>query len=128
MTLHLFIYMTLAKLQRAGLNDGLFQKRWTSADNRRSIVTSDFTVCIIRCVYRAELILDRWFTHRIRTVLQYKLIKVRLRYINVPQAPWNLREFPRFSCQLQVSSARASHCLDAEPCEFPSLSMVPVGH
>ena len=23
----------------AGLNDGLFQKRWTLADNRRSIVT-----------------------------------------------------------------------------------------
>ena len=38
-----------------GLNgqvyDGLFQKRWTFSDNR------DFTVCIIRCVYRAELIL-----------------------------------------------------------------------
>ena len=29
---------------------------------------------------------------------------------------------------LQVSSARASHFLDAETCEFPSLSMLPVGH
>ena len=33
-------------------------------------------------------------------VLQYQFIKVRLRYINVPRAPWNLREFTRFSCQL----------------------------
>ena len=38
----------------AGLNDGLFQKRCqTLAVNR------DFTVCIIRCVYRAELIFGR---------------------------------------------------------------------
>ena len=29
---------------------------------------------------------------------------------------------------LQVISARASHFLNAETCEFPSLSMVPVGH
>ena len=44
--------------------------------------------------------------------------------------PWTamLREFTRFSCQLQVSYARASHFLDAETCEFPSQSMVPVGH
>ena len=34
-----------------------------------------------------------------------------------------LREFTSFSCQLQVSSARASLFLDAETCEFPSLSM-----
>ena len=27
------------------------------------------------------------------------------------------------SCQLQVGSARASHFVDAETCEFPSLSM-----
>ena len=40
-----------AMKKRAGLNDGLFQKRWTFSDNR------DFTVCIIRCVYRAELII-----------------------------------------------------------------------
>ena len=33
---------------------------------------------------------------------------------------WNLREFTIFSCQLQVSSARASHFLNAETCEFPS--------
>ena len=102
-------------------------KRWTfsetvdiggqSADNR------DFTVCIIRCVYRAELILGREFTLK-----SYKdlcriisIHKVRLRYINVPRIPWNLCEFTRFSCQLQVSSARASHFLDVETCEFPSL-------
>ena len=41
-----------------------------SADN------PDFTVCIIRCVYLAELILGRSFTYRIRIpVLQYKFIK-----------------------------------------------------
>ena len=32
------------------------------------------------------------------------------------------------SCQLQVGSARASHFVDAETCEFPSLSMVPKSH
>ena len=37
-----------------------------------------------------------------------------------------LARIPTF--QLQVSSARASHFLDAETCEFPSLSVVPVGH
>ena len=111
----------MAPIEGAGLNDGLSQKRWTSVDNR------DFTVCFIRCVYRAELILGREFTYRIRIpVLQYQFIKVRLRYINVTRAPWNLREFTRFSCQLQVSSARASYFLDAETCEFPSLSMLPV--
>ena len=34
---------------------------------------------------------------------------------------WTLMD----SCQLQVGSARASHFVDAETCEFPSLSMVP---
>ena len=61
----------------AGLNDGLFQKRWTFSDNR------DFTVCIIRCVYRGELILGRLFTYRIRipVLQQYQFIK---REIKVP--------------------------------------------
>ena len=41
-----------------------------SADN------PDFTVCIIRCVYRAELILRRYLTYRIRNaVLEYQFIK-----------------------------------------------------
>ena len=75
----------------------------------------DFTVCIIRCVYRAELLLGRQFTYRI-PVLQYQFIKVRLRYINVPRTPMD-------SGQLQVGSARASHFWDAETCEFPSLSI-----
>ena len=35
----------------AVINDGLFRKRWTFADS------TDFTVCSIRCVYRAKLIL-----------------------------------------------------------------------
>ena len=75
----------------------------------QSAVNRDFTVCIIRCVYRAELILGRWFTHRIRIpVLQYKFIKVRLRYINVPRATWTAMELARIHSQLQVSSARAS--------------------
>ena len=34
-------------------------------------------------------------------------------------SPWTLMD----SCQLQVGSARASHFVDAETCEFPSLSM-----
>ena len=77
----------------------------------------DFTVCIIRCVYRAELILGRLFTYRIRIpVLQYyQFIKVRLRYINVRMDAHG---------QLPVGSARASHFVDAETCEFPSLSVV----
>ena len=32
------------------------------------------------------------------------------------------------NCQLQVGSARASHFVDAENCEFPSLSMLPSSH
>ena len=32
------------------------------------------------------------------------------------------------SCQMQVGTARASHFVDAETCEFPSLSMEPYSH
>ena len=35
-------------------------------------------------------------------------------------------ELARIHSQLQGSSARPSHVLDAETCEFPSLSMLPV--
>ena len=49
-----------------------------------------------------------------------------LRYINVTRAAWTTMEFARIHSQLQGSSARASHFLDAETCEFPSLSMLPV--
>ena len=44
----------------------------------------------------------------------------------------DFRDFPsvlsavRIHSQLQGSSARPSHFLDAETCEFPSLSMLPV--
>ena len=56
-------------------NDGLSRIRWT------------FPVCsMIRCVYRAELILGRYFTYCLRKlVLKYELIKVR--YLNVPWTP-----------------------------------------
>ena len=50
------------------------------------------------------------------TVLQYQFIKVRIKYINVPMDAHG---------QLPVDSARASHFVDAETCEFPSLSMTP---
>ena len=36
----------------------------------------------------------------------------------------NLREFTSFSCQLQVSSSRASYFLDAETCDFCASSIV----
>ena len=39
-----------------------------------------------------------------------------------------MREFTGFSCQFQVSSARASHFLNAETCEFCSSSIVVHGH
>ena len=35
-------------------------------------------------------------------------------------------ELARIHSQLQGSSAKASHFLDVETCEFPSLSMLPV--
>ena len=53
------------------------------------------------------------------THINNQLIKVRLRYINVPMDAHG---------QLPVGSARASHFVDAETCEFPSLSMVPSSH
>ena len=97
----------------------------------QSTVNCDFTICIIRCDC-VSCRINTWqivypsYKGCIRIpdpVLQYKFIEVRLRYINIPRAPWNLRELPRFSCQLQASSARASHFLDAETCEFPSLTL-----
>ena len=61
---HLLVAMQLSEVTfrddgaffRAGLNDGLSQKRWT---NGQTVDNRDFTVCMIRCVYRAELILGR---------------------------------------------------------------------
>ena len=53
-------------------------------------------------------------------------IKVRLMYLNVTRAAWTAMELARIHSQLQGSSARPSHFLDAETCEFPSLSMLPV--
>ena len=67
------------------------QKRWTFSDN------CDFTVCIIRCAYRAELILGTQFTYRIRIpVLKYQFIKVGLRYLNVTRAAWTAMEILKF--------------------------------
>ena len=39
------------------------------------------------------------------------------------QKRWAAMELARIHSQLQGSSARPSHFLDAETCEFPSLSM-----
>ena len=93
------------------------QKRWTFVTFRLY-----YPLCVSRRV-------DTWhmFTYRIRTpVLKYQFIKVRLRYLNVTRAAWTAMELARIHSQLQGSSARPSHFLDAETCEFPSLSMLPV--
>ena len=42
------------------------------------------------------------------------------------RAAWTVMELARIHSQLQGSSARPSHFLDAQTCEFPSLSMLPV--
>ena len=47
------IYEPLNSLIGAGINDGFFRIRWTFSDSM------DFTVCSIRCVDRAEMILGR---------------------------------------------------------------------
>ena len=55
----------------------------------------------------------------IRTpVLKYQFIKVRLRYLNVTRAAWTAMKLARIHSQLQGSSARPSHFLDAETCEL----------
>ena len=46
--------------------------------------------------------------------LKYQFIKVRLRYLNVTRAAWTAMELERVRSQLQGSSARPSHFLDAE--------------
>ena len=89
-------------------------KRWTFLRNDG---LSWVSVCIIRCAYRIRI-----------PVLKYQFIKVWLRYLNVTRAAWTLMELARIHSQLQGSSARPSHFLDAETCEFPSLSMLPVWH
>ena len=63
----------------------------------QSADTRDFTVCIISCVYRAELIL----VDSLRIpVLQYQLIKVRLH-----EHPWTAMELARIhKFQLPVAS------------------------
>ena len=43
-----------------------------------------------------------------------------------PTLAWTAMELARIHSQLQCSSARASHFLDAETCEFPSPFMLPV--
>ena len=46
--------------------------------------------------------------------MKYHFIKVRLRYLNVTRAAWTAMELARIHSQLQGSSARPSHFLDAE--------------
>ena len=63
----------------------------------------DFTACSIRCVYRAELILGRKLTDHLRKpVLRYELLKVRLRYLNVP---WTTMDSDGTCENAQVSAA-----------------------
>ena len=46
--------------------------------------------------------------------------------VNRYMSSWTAMELARIHSQLQGSSARPSHFLYAETCEFPSLSMLPV--
>ena len=52
-------------ISRGGSKRWTFQKRWTFSDNR------DFTVCIIRCVYRAELILGTFVRRNLYSCPQH---------------------------------------------------------
>ena len=97
------------------------QKRWTFVTFRLYLI---YPLCESRRV-------DTWQI----VYLSYKdpcpkisFIKVRLRYLNVTQAAWTAMELAIIHSQLQGNSARPSHFLDAETCEFPSLSMLPVCH
>ena len=84
-----------------------FQKRWTFSDNRLY-----YPLCVSRRI-------DTW-------QIVYLSSKDPCPTISIPRATWTAMELARIHCQLQGSSDRASHFLDAETCEFPSLSMLPV--
>ena len=92
------------------------QKRWTFVTFRMY-----YTLCVSRRV-------DTWPI----VYLSYKdpcpKISVHKSEIKVPftRAAWTAMELARIHSQLQGSSARPCHFLDAETCEFPSLSMLPV--
>ena len=45
--------------------------------------------------------------------------EIKLRYLNVTRAAGTAMELARIHSQLQGSSARPSHFLDAQTCEFP---------
>ena len=93
------------------------QKRWTFV-----IFRLYYPLCVSRRV-------DTWHIVYLSykdPCLIYQFIKVRLRYLNVTRAAWTAMELTRIHSQLQGSSARPSQFLDAETCEFPSLSMLPV--
>ena len=91
------------------------QKRWTFVTFRLY-----YPLCVSRRV-------DTWHIVYLSykdPVLKYQFIKVRLRCINVTRAAWTAMELARIHSQLQGNSARPSHFLDAETCEFPSLQTV----
>ena len=93
------------------------QKRWTFVTFRLY-----YPLCVSRRVDTWHIV---YLSYNLSTpVLKYQLIKVRLRYLNVTRAAWTAMELARIHSQLQGSSARPSHFLDAETCEFPSLSMM----
>ena len=95
-----------------------FQKRWTFSDNRLY-----YPLCVSHRI-------DTWQIVYLSSkdpcpTISINKIEIE-RYINIPRATWTAMELARIHCQLQGSSARASHFLDAETCELPSLSMLPV--
>ena len=102
------------------LYDGVSRIRWTFSDSM------DFTVCSIRCAYRAELILGRLFTYCLRKpVIKYQLIKVRLRYLNVPCTPMDSDGTFSFSIQKVAHSSGINLQVAGETRKFsqvPSLS------
>ena len=94
------------------------QKRWTFVTFRLY-----YPLCVSRRVDTWHIV---YLSYKDPTGPKISVHKVRLRYINVTRAAWTAMELAQIHSQLHGSSARPSHFLDAETCEFPSLSMLPV--
>ena len=100
--------MTVTVSDWAGLNDGLFSE---TMDFRYFRLY--YPLCVSRRV-------DTWHI----VYQSYKDPCPKISVHGQHGQRWNLREFT--ASELQGSSARPSHFLDAETGEFPSLSMLPV--